>query len=112
MSAENMLGFMIYLLVALFMIGIGVSQVKSKKTVGFYSGEKPPKEEELTNVHEWNKKHGMIWISYGVVIILSYFVGIILGDTIWSAITMVGGVVIPIIFMIRYHHKLIKEYKK
>jgi hypothetical protein len=32
------------------MIGIGVSQLKSRAPVGFYTGEKPPTEEELTDV--------------------------------------------------------------
>jgi hypothetical protein len=51
---------------SLFMISIGVSQLKSKTPVGFYTGEKPPKAEELTDVSAWNRKHGMMWVLYGV----------------------------------------------
>ena len=43
----NIVGFIIYLGVSVFMLGIGVVQLRSKKPVAFYSGEKPPKAEEL-----------------------------------------------------------------
>ena len=56
MTAENIIGFVIYALVALFMMGIGIVQLKSKDPVGFYSGEKPPKAENITDVKAWNKK--------------------------------------------------------
>jgi len=107
-----MMGFFIFLFVALIMIVIGISQVKSNTPVGFYSGEKPPREEELINVHEWNVKHGMMWISYGIIMLVGYFIGALIGDSIWSAIPMCGGVVLPIIGMVWYHHKLIKMYRR
>lgn len=53
MSAENMMGLVIYLLVAMIMVGIGVFQFRSKKPVGFYSGEQPPGEDELSDVTAW-----------------------------------------------------------
>ena len=112
MSAENMIGFIIFLFVAFIMIGIGISQVKSNTPVGFYSGEKPPREEELTNVHEWNIKHGMMWISYGIIMLVGYFTGALIGESIWSALPMCGGVVLPIIGMVWYHHRLIKRYRR
>lgn len=112
MSAENIIGFSICLFVSLIMIVIGIVQVKSKTPVGFYSGEKPPREEELTNVHEWNIKHGRMWIVYGIIMIIGYFIGGLMGDTIWSAIPMCGGVVLPLGWMVWYHHQLIKKYKK
>ena len=34
MTAENIIGFVIYALVALFMMGIGIVQLKSKDPVG------------------------------------------------------------------------------
>lgn len=52
----------IILMVASVMISIGVKQRKSKTPVGFYTGEEPPKAEGLTDVTEWNKKHGLLWI--------------------------------------------------
>ena len=54
---------MIYCIVmgicAMFMFGIGLVQIKSKKPVAFYSGEKPPLEEKVKDIENWNKKHGI-----------------------------------------------------
>ena len=56
--AEYIISLVIFSLVTIVMIIIGISQMRSKKPVGFYSGEKPPREEELSDVVAWNKKHG------------------------------------------------------
>ena len=110
---EFIFGFVIYLFVAVIMLGIGISQYRSKKPVGFYSGEKPPLERELTDVNAWNKKHGKMWIWYSVAIMVGYILGIPLMamDTAWCVLPMCGGIIVPIPLMIRYHHKLIREYK-
>ena len=111
---EIIFGIVIYGIVAAIMLGIGISQLRSKKPVGFYSGEKPPLESELTDVISWNKKHGKMWIWYSVVIIVSYAAGIpfVKADSVWCVIPMCGGIILPLPFMIRYHHELIKMYKK
>ena len=106
----NIVGFIIYLGVSVFMLGIGVVQLRSKKPVAFYSGEKPPKAEELSDVEVWNKKHGMMWVLYGIIIMASYFCGVLVGDNIWSVIPMIGGVIVPIPIMILRHEKLRKKY--
>ena len=40
----------IFGLCALVMFGIGISQLKSKEPVGFYSGIEPPAREQLSDV--------------------------------------------------------------
>ena len=110
LSAENVMGFVIFALVAVFMIGIGIVQLRSKKPVAFYSGEKPPKAEDLTDVAAWNKKHGLMWIVYGIIILLSYFAGVVIGDSVWVVVPMVGGVMVPVPFMIWYHNRMRKKY--
>lgn len=112
MSAENIMGLVTYLIVAGVMAGIGIFQIRSKKPVGFYSGEKPPKENELSDVNAWNKKHGSMWVIYGAVIMLSYGIGTIMGDTVWCILPMCGGLLIPVPIMIWFHHRLIRKYKK
>ena len=111
---EFIFGFTIYLLVAAVMLGIGISQYRSKKPVGFYSGEKPPLESELSDVLMWNKKHGKMWIWYGIIIIISYLLGIpfLVIDSVWCIIPMCGGIILPLPMMIWYHNKLIREYMK
>ena len=62
---------MIYCIVmgicAMFMFGIGLVQIKSKKPVAFYSGEKPPLEEKVKDIENWKKTWNyvdFIWNSY------------------------------------------------
>lgn len=112
MTAAGIMTLVIFLIVAGMMIGIGISQLRSTSPVGFYSGEKPPAENELTDVQAWNKKHGMMWLVYGIIIIISYFVGYIMGDTILCLIPFCGGLIVPVIIMIWYHHRLIRKYKR
>ncbi|MDE7199535.1 MAG: hypothetical protein K2O15_11735 [Lachnospiraceae bacterium] len=113
--AEAVMCFVIYLIVALVMIGIGVSQLRSGTPVGFYSGEKVFEAKELSDVSMWNKKHGEMWIIYGIIIVLSGFTGTFLigRETVWQLILipMAGGVIAPLVWMIWYHERLIRKYK-
>ena len=114
MIAEIMIVLVIMLIVAGVMLGIGISQYRSTKPVGFYSGEKPPLESELSDVLMWNKKHGKMWIWYSIAIIGGYLLGMPLMamDTAWCALPICGGCLFPLPLMIHYHNKLIREYKK
>ncbi len=93
------------------MIGIGIYQIKSPKPAWFYSGEEPPKPEELTDLRAWNLKHGGMWVLYGVVILLTSFVGAfgMEGIAIWL---FMGGIILPIPIMVWWHHHLIGKYMK
>ena len=109
--AGTIISGVIFCIVAMIMLGIGASQLKSKEPVGFYTGERPPKAEQLSDVNSWNKKHGVMWVIYSVCIIgawiCSAFWG---GDSIYSVIPLCIGVLIPIPVMIFLHHKLVKKY--
>ena len=109
---ENIIGLVIYLAVSSVMIGIGIFQFRSKKPVAFYTGEKPPAEGELSNVKVWNQKHGRMWVIYGVIILVFYGIGAMMGDTLWSVLPMCAGVALPLPIMVLYHHKLVKLYRK
>ncbi len=112
MAGAMIVTFIIYLIGAAIMIGIGISQLRSSSPVGFYSGEKPPEKEELTDVPAWNRKHGMMWLIYGMIILLTSVVGYLMGDSIFCMIPYFGGIILPLFVMIWYHHKLIKTYKR
>lgn len=112
MIAEFIIGLFIYLLTASIMIGIGVSQLKSKTPVAFYSGEKPFEAKELSDVSAWNRKHGIMWITYGIVILLSYLLSAVIGlDSACSLVLMTAGAIAPIAVMIWYHNRLIRTYR-
>lgn len=114
---EMILSIAIFAAVALIMITIGISQLRSKTPVGFYTGAKPPKAEEISDVLAWNKKHGYMWIAYGISIML---VGIIIGvcslnknaiNTLMILLLSTVGVILPIIVMMIYHTRLEKMYR-
>lgn len=75
-----MAGIIIYLvislLVSLIFIILGMWQYRAEKPVAINTGEKPPREDELTSVTEWNHRHGRNFIIFGCVlfITLSVFV--------------------------------------
>lgn len=110
--AENMITFGIILFVSFIMIGIGISQLRSKEPVGFYTGEKPPKKEELMDAILWNKKHGMMWILYGVSMVGSYLAGQLINQEFISFVIMMVVIVGGLVAMIFYHHYLMRKYLK
>ena len=112
MSIETIIILLIMVTVASIMLGIGISQIKSKIPVGFYSGEKAPDEKELSDVHAWNVKHGVMWVIYGVIIVLTSTIGAFMIDSVWCTIPFIGGVCLPLPVMIWYHHELIRQYKQ
>lgn len=66
-------------IVALIMVLIGISQLRTKdKPVGFYNVINPPKKEDVTDIIAWNRKQGMIWIVYGICIELGFWLGSLL----------------------------------
>lgn len=102
----------IYGFCALIMLIIGIDQYRSKTPVHFYTGETPPKPEEITDVKAWNHRHGMMWMIYGFLIMLSWFFGYLLRDTLLCVIPLIAGICAPIFGMIWYHEYLVKRYKK
>lgn len=114
--AEFIIYFVIMCFVALIMIGIGVSQIKSRKAVGFYTGVKPPEERELRDVKAWNRKHGIMWILYGGAIIgcgLAHMTAGILGFrdaflVMADCVIVIGGVFV----MMGYHLRLERMYRR
>ena len=72
---DYMAGIIIYLVISFFtsliFVVLGISQYKSEKPVSLNTGEKPPCEDELTDVLEWNRKHGKNLIIYGCVLFLT-----------------------------------------
>ena len=112
MNEAMIMGLVIISIVAGIMIIIGLSQISKKENpVGFYNVIDPPKKEEISDVIQWNKKHGIIWIIYGICIELGFWLGYVMPVEAIEMIFMMGGVILPLPFMVMRHHKLEKEYK-
>ena len=112
MSAETIMGLVIISLVALVMMTIGICQFGKKDVpVGFYNLTAPPEKEEITDIIAWNKKHGMIWIIYGICIELGFLLGNVMPTGMLQMIVMAGGIILPLPFMIMRHKKLERKYR-
>ena len=107
----TILMLIIMLPVAFLMGGIGIYQIKSPKPAWFYSGEEPPKPENITDLRAWNTKHGGMWVVYGAIILITTVIGVIDLSSIGMWFFM-GGILLPIPFMIWWHHRLEKIYLK
>lgn len=86
----------------LIFLGIGIWQWNSKTPVGFWTGKKPPKPEEISDVTAYNRGHAVLFFAYGIAMPVSVFAGPVL----FLAATL-GG--IP--FLILCHHFLEKKYR-
>lgn len=69
--AETIIFLVISLIVSLIFIILGIKQYRSKVPVSLNTGETPPREDELTDLSEWNHKHGRNLIIFGCAIFLT-----------------------------------------
>ena len=107
--AETIIIIVILLICSLPLVIIGISQYKSKKPVGFWSGQKPPEADRIRNIAAYNKKHGIMWILFGLGIPVSFFAGMPFGEE-WSCSFTTAECVGGIIGMMVYHTHLDKVY--
>ena len=107
---EFIFSFVIYLLIALLLIGIGIGQIKSKSPVGFYTHEQAPRKQNITDVEVWNKKHGRIWIGYGVALIGGHLLCFFIKDAIIASVLLIGVTLVPLPIAMWYHAQLKKKY--
>ena len=69
--ADRILYLTISFLVSLVFIILGIRQCRAKRPVTINSGEKPPREDALTSVAEWNHRHGRNFILLGCAVFLT-----------------------------------------
>lgn len=113
---EEVITLTIWFLVGFIFFGIGIIQRKSKEPVAFYSGEKPPKVEELTDVKGWNMGHGKLWITFAIVFDITGVL-IVLGlriidNEILTAALYLVPLFSEILWLVSGHEKLIDKYKR
>lgn len=69
--AATIIYLVISLLVSLIFIILGIRQYRAEKPVTINTGEKPPREDELTSVTEWNHRHGRNFIIFGCALFIT-----------------------------------------
>ncbi len=111
-----MAGIIIYLvislLVSLIFIILGIWQYRAEKPVTINTGEKPPREDELTSVTEWNHRHGRNFIIYGCALfitlsVFAYFVEKLDGVVFQVLIFMI--VIFAEIAWVVFEHNMMKK---
>lgn len=108
--AEIIFSSVVLLICASSLVILGIVQYRSKEPVGFWSGKKPPRREEITDVRAYNRKHGLIWIFYGAGLVLCFACGIPFGWLAAACLCMTevfGGLIV----MAVYHRKLERVYR-
>lgn len=80
MTGEIIFSFVVLLISTSPIIILGMVQYRSKEPVGFWAGKKPPRNEEITDVRAYNRKHGLMWILYGAGFIVCFVCGTFLED--------------------------------
>ena len=104
----------ISLLVSLIFIIIGIMQYRSEKPVSINTGEKPLRKEELTNVTEWNHRHGRNFIILGCVLfitlsIVTYFIEKLDGVALQVATVIFVIVIFAEIAWVGLEHNVMKK---
>ena len=103
-----MLGFVIWSLVGLVLIGIGISDFFSKKAAGFWANIKV---EKMTDVKKYNSAVGTLFIAYGVIFILHGLP--MLGDNAALVLLSVAGVMFETIAMVIIYTQVIsRKYRE
>ena len=107
---EFVFSFVIYVLIALLLIAIGIGQIKSKAPTGFYTHEPAPRKQDITDVEEWNKKHGWIWIAYGITLIGGNLICFFIKDVIIACVLLIAVTIVPLPVAMWYHAQLKRKY--
>ena len=96
-----------YGIVVLATLGIGIHQYRMKTPATFYTGEKAPDPAQVRDLRLWNRRHGLMWIGYALLVtgcmVASFFT-----PGLWQLLPLMGGMLLPLPFMIAYHEHLKK----
>ena len=105
---EEYIGFALWVLCALFILGIGIVSFFSKKQVGFWANVEAPK---IQDVKGYNRAVGILWCVYAVVMIVF---GLPLLEPQTSALILIPilGVVMETIVIMIVYMKIEQKYKK
>lgn len=104
----NIIGFIIWVIVGLFLIGIGISDFFSKKAVGFWANVEV---EQITDVRKYNYAVGKLFIAYGVIFILLGTPMLSKQNSALILLSILGVMVETITIMIIYTQVISKKYR-
>lgn len=111
--AATIIYLVISLLVSLIFIILGIMQYRSEKPVSINTGEKPLRKEELTNVTEWNHRHGRNFIILGCAFfftlsVFAYFIENLVDSVVLQAVILLIALFAEIAW-VEFEHKVMKK---
>ena len=112
--ADTIIYLVISLLVSLIFVILGIRQYRAEKPVVINTGEKPPREDELTSVTEWNHRHGRNFIILGCALfitlsIVAYFIEKLDGVALQVATVIFVIVIFAEIAWVGLEHNVMKK---
>lgn len=106
---ENMIGFVGWVLVGCFLIGIGVAAFFKKKAVGFWANMEA---EPVSDIKNYNCAVGKLFVLYGVVFMLLGMPFLMGQNSPFILISIIGVMIETIIMMAVYSLVIEKKYRK
>lgn len=108
MTEGKIIGFVIWLMLGILFIGNGLFCFKAKKATGFWANAKTA---PIEDIKSYNRAMGKLWCLYGGGLIL-LGIPILLENSIWILISVVGVIAESILLMAVYTLKIEKRYRK
>ena len=102
-------GFVIWSVVFLALLGIGIWSWKSDKAVGFYTGAKPP---EVTDVRKYNRSVAVLWFSYAILFELLGLPLLFLKENRFGFLWSIAGVPVITIAMMIIYNRILRKYQR
>ena len=106
---NNMIGFVIWSLLGVFIIGLGIKDMFSKNPVGFWANTETIK---VKDVKGYNRASGLLFIIYGIIFVI---LGIPLlegQNTPYVLLSVIGVMVETIVIMAAYSLVIVKKYEE
>lgn len=104
-----MTAFIIWCIFYGLFIIIGIRCLFAKKPVGFWANSEVP---EIKDVKKYNRAMCILWVSFGVIMILLGLPLLAGQNSPWCLITLFGALFAAIILMVIYVLVIEKKYKK
>ncbi len=105
----NMIGFVIWAIVGVVIIGLGVKSYFSKKAAGFWANIRPISVNDITG---YNRAVGKLFVVYGVIFIVLGLPLISGQNSPFILLSVLGVMVETIIIMAIYSLCVEKKYKE
>ena len=102
------IGFVIWSIVFLVLLGIGIWAWKSGKAVGFYTGTEPP---EVTDVRKYNRSVAVLWFVYAGLFELLGLPFLFLKKNVLGFLLSIAGVPMISIALMIVYNRILRKYE-